>query len=150
MADLGGFDATTVEPSDEFQPLPAGEYRVIIEASDMEPTKAGTGKFLKLRLKLLDDPHKNRVLIDRLNLENPNAVAVKIAHAELSAICRAVDVLQPQDSNELHNLPLVVNVKCKNRADTGEIVNEVKGYQKKEAGAGQPQQVQTDTPPWRR
>ena len=36
------------------------------------------------------------------------ATAVKIARAELSAICRAVGVMAPNDSVELHDLPLVM------------------------------------------
>jgi hypothetical protein len=66
----------------------------------------------------------------RLNLDNPNATAVTIARAELSAICRAVGVLAPKDSVELHNLPLVIHVKCKKWDDTGELTKEVKGYAK--------------------
>jgi len=76
---------------------------------------------------------------------------VKIARAELSAICRAVGVLTPRDSCELHNLPLVITVKCKKRPDTGEITNEIKGYSPKTAletsakpATGKP------TPPWKR
>ena len=72
----------------------------------------------------------------------------------VEAVCRAVSVLAPNDSTELHDLPLVVTVKCKKRDDTGEITNEIKGYAKKEspapAGAnGQPAAVGS-TPPWRR
>ena len=70
---------------------------------------------------------KNRLLWARLNLDNPNATAVQIARAELSAICRAVGVLAPNDSVELHNLPLVIHVRCKKRKDTGELTNEIKG-----------------------
>ena len=33
---------------------------------------------------------------------------VKIARGELSAICRAVGVMQPRDSVELHNVPLEI------------------------------------------
>ena len=73
-----------------------------------------------------------------------------LAQAELSAICRAVGVMKPNDSVELHNLPLLVTVKCKKREDTGDIVNEVRGYAKKEAIDGTPQQETTDTPPWAR
>ena len=54
---------------------------------------------------------KGRNLWARLNLDNPNEIAVKIARAELSALCRAVGVLEPKDSVELHNLPLVISVK---------------------------------------
>jgi hypothetical protein len=59
--------------------------------------------------------------------------------------------MAPGDSVELHDLPLVISVKCKKRADTGEITNEIKGYAKKEAAAGKPVQAAVDTtPPWRR
>jgi hypothetical protein len=75
---------------------------------------------------------------------------VQIARGELSAICRAVGVMAPNDSVELHNLPFLVTVKCKKREDTGEMTNEVKGYAKKEAAAGQPQQAATQAPPWAR
>jgi len=60
--------------------------------------------------------------------------------------------MQPGDSVELHNLPLVISVKCKKRQDTGEIANEIKGYEPKAAAAGQPPQAPTtdSTPPWKR
>ena len=51
---------------------------------------------------------------------------MQIAKAELSAICRAVGVLAPNDSTDLHDLPLVIHVKCKKWPDTGDISNEVK------------------------
>jgi len=35
--------------------------------------------------------------------------------------------MQPKDSFELHNIPVLITVKCKKREDTGDIVNEVKG-----------------------
>jgi hypothetical protein len=80
----------------------------------MKPNKDGTGSYLQLTFEILDGPHKGRLLWARLNLDNPNATAVAIAKAELSAICRAVGVLAPKDSVELHDLPLVIHVKCKN------------------------------------
>ena len=39
---------------------------------------------------------------------------------------------------ELHDLPLVITVVCKKRKDTDEIVNEIKGYSKKESPAAIP------------
>jgi hypothetical protein len=153
MADLRGFDANQVEPSTDFDPIPAGKYLAIITESEMKPNKAGTGHFLQLTFQIMEGPFKNRLLWARLNLDNPNATAVQIARAELSAICRAVGVLAPSDSVELHNLPLVVHVKCKKRDDTGEIANEIKGYAKKEAPAAPAASAQPQantTPPWRR
>ena len=150
MVNLGGFDASKVEPSTTFEPIPAGKYLAAIIGSEMKPTKAGNGHYLELTFQVLEGELKGRKVWGRLNLDNPNAQTVKIARGELSAICRAVEVLTPQDSTDLHNLPLVITVRCKKRQDTGEISNEIKGYAKREAASGKPQQAQTDTPPWMR
>lgn len=152
MADLRGFDANQVEPTTDFDPIPAGKYLAVITDSEMKPTKAGTGKYLQLTFEILEGEYKGRKLWARLNLFNSNDTTVKIAQAELSAICRAVGVLAPNDSVELHNLPLVIAVKCKKRPDTGEITNEVRGFEKKDL----PPVVTTQTPsvngppPWKR
>jgi hypothetical protein len=150
MANLGNFDANQVEPSTSFDPIPAGKYLAAIIDSKMKPTKSGQGEYLELTFQLLDGELKGRQLWARLNLNNPNAQAVKIARGELSSICRAVGVLTPRDSSELHGLPLVISVRCKKRPDTGEISNEIRGYAKREAAGGRPQQASSDTPPWRR
>ena len=150
MANLGNFDARTVEPTTDFEPIPAGKYLAAITESQMKSTKAGNGSYLELVFQIIEGQYKGRKLWARLNLENPNATTVQIARSELSAICRAVGVLQPRDSIEMHNLPLQITVKCKKREDTGDVVNEIKGYAKKEAASGQPQQAPADTPPWRR
>lgn len=158
MADLRGFDANTVEPNDSFDPVPNGDYLCIITTSEMKPTKAGDGAYLELELEVVDGPYKGRKLWDRLNLNNANETAVRIAKGTLSAICRAVGVLQPTDSCELHDIPLVAKVACKRRDDTDEMTNVVKGYKKRDevakpaastpalAGAAS----KSSTPPWKR
>jgi len=133
MANLNGFDANQVDPTFGFDPIPAGDYLAIITESAFKDTKSGSGKFLEVKFEVIDGPHKGRNLWARLNLDNANETAVKIAKAELSAICRAVGVLQPKDSCDLHNLPLTLTVKCRKREDNGEITNEIKGYRPKGA-----------------
>lgn len=150
MADLHGFDARNVEPMAEFEPLPAGKYLAAVVESEMKPTKNGSGSFLELKFQVLEGEHKGRHVWARLNLDNPNPLAVKIARAELSALCRAVGVLAPNDSVELHDLPVVITVRCRKRDDTGEMTNEIKGYARKGTAAGEPQQAQDDRPPWAR
>ena len=109
MEDLG-FDADQVEPRTGFEPLPDGDYRVLIMDSDWHTTKAGNGQYLKLQFEVLDGACKGRYLWLNLNLKNQSEKAVQIAQAELSAICRAVGVTKPKDSTDLHNKPLVVKV----------------------------------------
>ncbi len=150
MADLNGFDADTVEPTTDFETIPAGKYEAVITESEFKPTKAGTGNYLQLTFQVIAGPYKNRFLWARLNLNNPNATAVTIAQSELSAICRAVGVTKPRDSVELHNLPLVIRVRCKTRHDTGEIVNEIAGYTKKESAVAAQTAMSVSTPPWSR
>ena len=137
MAQLGGtFDASTVEPRTAFEALPPGDYLMVITKSAFEPNKAGTGSFLKLELQVVEGPRKGATLFDRLNLDNPNAQAVEIARATLSGICHAVGKLSVADSEELHNLPMLVKVVAKPRDDKpGEVSNEIKGY-KPAGGSG--------------
>jgi len=161
MANLGNFDASKVEPASTFEPVPAGKYLAVIAESEMRATKAGNGHYLELTFEVCDGPHKGRKLWARLNLDNPNPQAVQIARGELSAICRATGVMTPRDSCELHNIPLAVKVVCKKR-DDGEIANEIKGYERREAAfsgvatmpgappsAPAPQAAKA-TPPWQR
>lgn len=151
MASLNGFDANTVEPN-SFDCIPAGEYEVAIVASEMKPTKDGGGKYLNLELQVLSGQYQNRKIFDRLNLENKNAQAVQIARGTLSGICRAVGVLTPKDSSELHLKPMVATVKIRKSDEHGDQ-NEVKGYKSRHAAASQPAasqpQPSADAAPWK-
>lgn len=134
MANLGGtFDASGVAPREEFKALDPGDYPVAIVASEIEDNQARTGSFLKLELEVVDGPAKGRKLFDRLNLNNPNAQAVEIAKATLSAICHAVGKLAIQDSTELHNKPMLAVVKKVPQKKQGVVVegsfsNEIATY----------------------
>ena len=155
MANLSGFDANVVEPNAPRDPLPEGRYLCVIVDSEMKATKNQNGEYLELEMEVIDGQHKGRKLWDRLNLNNPNETAVRIAQGTLSAICRAVGVMRPNDSVELHGIPLEVVVKCKKRADTGDMTNEVAGYEKRGSAAvsaPKPQAVGAgaSTPPWKR
>jgi hypothetical protein len=150
MADLQGFDANNVEPAEDFDPLPAGKYVAVIIESEYKPTKNNSGIYLQLTFEVIEGDHKGLRVWARLNLENANATAVKIARQELSAICRAVGVMTPKDSSELHDRPLVIGVKCKKRKDSEDLANEIKGYTRHEPVASKPTQAANPTPPWRR
>lgn len=133
MAFLGQqFDATQVDTEQDFTPLPSGEYPAIIIDSEMKPTKNGNGQYLELTYQVIDGPLKGRLVWERLNLDNPSVKAVEIAQRSLSSICHATGVMQVQDSQQLHNRPLVIRVEFvkadgqKRTSDT----NEVKAHKK--------------------
>lgn len=153
MTSLNGFNAAEVDPATEFEPVPAGDYTAVITESETKPTKAGTGTYLQLTFQIVDGEHKGRLLWARLNLDNPSGTAVRIARAELSSICRAVNVLRPRDSLELHNIPLVIGVGLKRRGDTGELANVIKRYMGRpgvSSGVASRAPAAGGTPPWKR
>lgn len=135
------FNANEVEPSKAFDPIPAGKYVAVITDSEMKETRAGTGRYLQLEFEITDGEFAGRKLWSRLNIENQNAEAVRLARADLSAICRAVNVLTPNDSADLHNLPLVIKVHCRKDKNTGEITNDIRGYESKANYKPEPKQA---------
>ena len=141
MPSLQGFDADTVEPMNEFEPIPVGKYLAVITDSEFKPTKAGNGEYLQLTFEIIDGDYKGRLLWARLNLDNPNPAAVKIAKAELAAICKAVSVPRPNESSDLHNLPMLIDVRLKKRSDSDDLTNEIRGYAAHDAQAGKPVQA---------
>jgi len=128
-----GFNANDHAPSRPFEPIPAGTYLATIVASEVKANRAGTGHFLELRFHVLEGPHRGRALFSRLSLWHANPVTTSIARGELSAICHAVGVLTPVDSAELHDIPLLVEVKLRVRKDNGDEVNEVVGFLARES-----------------
>ena len=147
------FDAETVEPSIPFEAIPAGKYIAIITDSDMKETRSGNGRYLQLEFEITEGEYSGRKVWTRLNLENSNPEAVKYARADLAAICRAVGILHPGDSVELHNLPLQITVKCRKNQDD-EMTNEIKSFAPVSAAAPAPatapQTGTNATPPWAR
>lgn len=126
MADLGNFDAEQVDPAKDFEALPPGKYPAMVTESEEVDNSSGKGSHLKLTLQVTDGQFKGRLLWHRLNLKHENPKTVQIARGELSSICRAVGVLKPRDSSELHNLPMVVRVDV--REYEGRTYNDVKGF----------------------
>lgn len=123
------FNARQVEPATGAQDaLPAGYYPVIMEKSDMEPTKSGAGQFLKCQFLIIDGPHKGKRLFDRLNIVNADPTTVEIAFKKLSAIAHAVNILDVQDSAQLHNIPLKVKIKVRPADGQYEAGNDITAY----------------------
>ena len=130
MSNLSGynFNAEEIEPSSSFDPIPAGWYQAIISNSEMKATRDGYGEYLSLTLQVIEGQYENRLVFARLNLKNANDKAVDIARKDLAAICRAVGVMSPQASEELHDIPLMIKVKVRPASGDYEASNDIGGY----------------------
>ncbi len=149
--DDGGFDAENVDPKKALDPIPAGEYVAVITESEEKPNSKGTGSYHQFTLEVVEGDYKGRKLWERLNLKNPSDEAVGIARATLSAMCRAAGVMKPNDSTDLHNLPMKVKVGIQKRKDTGELTNQIKGYIPKDQAASSNKPAEAPkTAPWKK
>ena len=147
------WDASNVEtPSRE--PLPAGEYVAMVSDSAMKDNSARTGQYLALTFQVAEGDHTGRFLWANLNLVHPSEKAVQIARADLASLCKAVGVLQPKDSADLHGKLLVIRVVVR-KDDDGNPRNEIKGYkpigaQPPKTDAAKPAAAKSGVPPWKK
>jgi len=98
------FDPNAVPEDDRsFDALPAGDYMMQATESEIKLTKNGTAQLnsgrpenqcdcqLILTLEVIDGPHQNRKVWDRINLRNENPEAQRIGHRQLADLCLAVN-----------------------------------------------------------
>ena len=140
------FNAESIEPNTSYEPIPAGWYQAIISSSEMKATRDGYGEYLSLTLQVIEGNYQNRLVFARLNLKNANDVAVDIAKKDLAAICRAVGVMSPQASEELHDKPLMIKVKVRAAQGEYDASNDIGGYKAVE-GANLTPAPKPQTPP---
>ena len=143
MAQLGQIDFNEVHASDEL--LPAGEYTAIIVASGARPedpqtkegfviSKSGKGAYLPMTFEIIDGEFKGRQVRKNFNLQNANQDAVRIARQEMKQLLVALnwDFARkpggPEDTSELHMIPLVVKIAQVENRQTGDLQNEIKKF----------------------
>jgi len=124
------FSAASVEIEERpsRQPVPKGTYNAMITESEMKPTRRGDGRYLQLVWEITKGEHKGRMIWDRLNVENPNPTAVKIAQQDLAQICAALGKGGIDDSDELHYKEILIDVEISPPSNGYDASNEIKGY----------------------
>lgn len=112
--------------------IPNGQYQAIIVKSEMAKTKSGHS--LNLTVVITQGAHQNTEFIERLNIDNPSAQAMEISYKKLARISEAFGMTQtPADSDELHNKPLMIEIKNKVPKDwVNEKGETVKGVERSE------------------
>jgi len=120
------------EETDEnpFAPIEAGWYLMDIVKSEVKTTKDKKGKYIALTLKVdPDEPNAGYSVYANLNIINKNDIAVKIARADLKAICTSVGHEgELEDTQDLHNITIAIKVNIKPETPQWPAKNEVKAY----------------------
>lgn len=159
--------------------LPAGMYQAIIIESGGKPddertgedglvsSKNGRGRYLPMTFEIIDGECKGRQIYKNFNLENQNEQAVRIAQSEIKELLQAIgwDFIAkpcgPEDTSEIHNIPITLQIVVKNNKQTDEPQNEIKHFKPRQsagfyqqtatAAAAKPAAPATPAaPPWQR
>lgn len=128
---LLNFNAADVPAAKPFEPIPAGWYDAKITASEIKPTKDGSGKRLNLTFEIIGGDYNNRKVFEGLNIQNTSDKAQQIAQEQLSAICHSISVIQLKNTDQLHGKPMRIKVKVRPEDKVGgyEARNEISGYE---------------------
>ena len=123
------FDPTTVEPS-KFGLCPIGEYIVEVVESDVKaPAKDPVGRYIELKMIVLDGPQVGRKITDRLNVKNKSETASDIAQRTLVDILEAIGYKEQfRDTSVLHNCPMKIKVSITTKQATGEDQNSIRYF----------------------
>ena len=127
MSDQQGLSVAII-PTNRLEPIPTGKYLAVITESSLKPAKSGTSQNLDLTFQITEGPYQNRLLSTRILIDGGNGPSRNNKKNELSLLCRAIQVETPSNPAELHDRPLVICVRRTNRAETGEAINEVRGF----------------------
>lgn len=114
------YDATG-KKGREFEPLPAGEYTVMITETEEKQngpnSKDPSGSQLVLKMQIVEGHYKDRILFDRLNLNNVSEQTRDIAYKTLNEILMALEPvrgsLKIENSSEIQAIPLNVKIRVK-------------------------------------
>lgn len=140
-----GFNAAEVEPSQDYSPIPPGNYKAIITNSSVEQAKSGNGTNLVLTFKVVDGPHKGRELRSWLCVQHPKEQTQEIARRTFSAICHAVGQIQCTDTAQLHSKPLLIKVSVEpDNREEGRMQNRIKSYMELQKATPEPAMAGAD------
>ena len=73
---LGNLD---VIKSDEYAPIPAGNYQLRAVGIELKDTRAGTGKYFNVEFNIIGGQYDGRKIWEAFNVINQNATTVEIA-----------------------------------------------------------------------
>ena len=105
------FNSAGKDTGGDFEPLPVGDYNMMVIETEINRNKKDTGDYLKVVLHCLDEEYAGRRVYEYININHPNEKVVAIAERQLAELCNACGVLELEDTQELHEIPIVVRLK---------------------------------------
>lgn len=150
------FNVNDLPQGNSYDVLPEGWYTATISKADVQPTKDGTGQYIKVRYDITGPTHQGRAVFANINIRNASPKAEEIGRQHLGEIMRAIGLTKVTDSDQLIGGHLQIKVAIRPASGQYGESNEVKGF--KSAGgsapvvpsapAAAPAAAKGATPPW--
>lgn len=128
------FNEADMPESDSFEPIPAGWYMAKVAAAELKDTKAGNGRYIKLRFDIVGPSHQGRVVFANINISNPNPTAEEIGRKQLGDLMRSTGLAKLSDTDQLVGGNCSIKVSISKSDQYGDS-NDVKAYKAIEGSA---------------
>jgi len=96
--------------------IPQGKYPAVIVASELKRTSKG-GQMIVFTIVITQGDYANTEFKQYVNIVNKNPDAEKIGYQTIANMGKAINIANIKDTNELHNKPMVIEVKTKPAED---------------------------------
>jgi len=113
------WDAFEHETSNSFEPLPPGDYPVMIDKAEVHDNKARTGIYLKLELIVLGGDFDGRKIWKQINIRHESEKAQEIGQKELATLGQALG-MRRMDEDAMLQRQVIVKVKVKSDQKYGD------------------------------
>ena len=136
MAEFNFNVADVPAESNDFGPLPAGRYNLVVLEAELVLTKKAKeandpslGQYVKVKLQVLDGPKQNRLLWSNFNVINANPKAAEIGTQQFSNMLSSMGITSIEDTSQLNGKTVAAEVKVSPDTGYGEG-NDVKRFYK--------------------
>lgn len=111
----------------KFEPLPAGTYRVTVFESEKRRNKKDNGNYVVLNMQVVSGDYKGRRVRQFFNVEHDDEATEARGKADFEKVLFAVNVLKPDDTSQVHGIPMLVRIAIKDDPQFGKQ-NVVRDY----------------------
>ncbi len=108
----------------DFSPLPAGRYNLVVLETDLVMTKKAkeandpsVGQYVKVKMQVLDGDYQNRFIWSNFNVVNANPKAAEIGSQQFSNLVVSAGITEIKDTSELNGKTVAAEIKV--TPDTG-------------------------------
>lgn len=127
---MAGFGFNTKDYANSestYAPLPAGEYKMRIDGSEMKISSSSGNEYLSFEFTVAEGQFMGRKLWSNFNIFHPKENVQQIAREQLAALCDACGSPGANDSSELHGRVVQCKVKLDENSD---FPNSIKSFRK--------------------